>query len=255
MTLETHGWQVFTPEPELRAWADHANGVADGILAEPKMQAAWLRHGRTWFAGVDVLPNDSMGRLAGGPDLAGAAIDAARKICTAPLHAGQLSVTYPGYPKQDTGESDGNHRFRVKRDAAHVDGLLPIGPHRRRKLREPHGYTLGLPLNHTPPEAAPLVVWAGSHRIIGAALAAVLVRFDLCDWPEVDLTDAYHTARRQCFETCQRVPLHVAPGGAILLHRHLLHGVAPWAAADEGERRIVYFRPEYSDLGRWISAL
>ena len=39
------------------------------------------------------------------------------------LHPAQLSVIYPGYPKPRVGESEAAGRYRVKRDAAHLDGL------------------------------------------------------------------------------------------------------------------------------------
>ena len=46
-----------------------------------------------------------------------------------------------------------------------------------------------------------------------------------------------------------------SPGEAVLLHRHLLHGVAPWGetatAAPEG-RMIAYLRPEFTTLRDWL---
>ena len=91
-----------------------------------------------------------------------------------PLDTGQVSVTYPGYPRQDAGESDAQARYRRRRDAAHVDGLLPIGPHRRRMLKEPHAWILGLPVTECGAGAAPLVVWEGSHEVMRDRLGAVL---------------------------------------------------------------------------------
>jgi hypothetical protein len=55
----------------------------------------------------------------------------------------QVSVCYPGYPKPMDGETDGQHRFRRDRDAAHVDGLLGLGQPKRRFLKEPHQFILG----------------------------------------------------------------------------------------------------------------
>jgi hypothetical protein len=83
-----------------------------------------------------------------------------------PLHPAQVSVTYPGYPRQDPGESDAAHRFRRDRDAAHLDGLLPVGPEKRRFLRETHAFILGIAVTEASEGAAPLVVWEGSHRMI-----------------------------------------------------------------------------------------
>lgn len=77
-------------------------------------------------------------------------------------------------------------------------------------------------------------------------------------WPDIDLTDAYHAARREIFDTCPRVAVHARPGEAYLVHRLALHGVAPWAkdakAPSEG-RMIVYFRPELpGPPGSWLTA-
>jgi len=35
-------------------------------------RADWLRHGGTWFAGVNILANDAQGRVEQGPELGGA---------------------------------------------------------------------------------------------------------------------------------------------------------------------------------------
>ena len=87
----------------------------------------------------------------------------------AQLHRAQVSVTYPGYPRQDAGESDANYRFRRQRDAAHLDGLLPLGPDKRRHLQEPHAWRLGVALTRADADAAPLVVWDDSHAVIRRA--------------------------------------------------------------------------------------
>ena len=55
-----------------------------------------------------------------------------------PYHKAQLSVIFPGYPKPRTGDSEAAFEYRRKRDAAHVDGLLPIGVEKT-YLVEPHG--------------------------------------------------------------------------------------------------------------------
>ncbi|NNF73257.1 MAG: hypothetical protein HKN02_13830 [Rhodobacteraceae bacterium] len=223
-------------------------------MADPA-NAKWLRHGGTWFAGVNILPNDPGGGIGDTP-LAGPAIDAlaASGDLPATWDAAQVSVVYPGYPRRDPGETDAAARYRATRDAAHVDGLLPNGPDRRRTLGEAHGFILGLPLTQAAPEASPLVVWEGSHRVIGAELAGALSPHPPDLWPQIDITDAYHAARRACFETCRRVPLHARPGEALLLHRHILHGIAPWApgaTADPVGRMVAYFRPEMA-VERWV---
>ena len=235
------GFAVFDHDPGVLAWAEAAHAVALHIASDPVIRAANLRHGDTWFVGVDALPNGPDGAIAG-RKLIGRWEDHVE--APAEWHPAQLSIVYPGYPRQDPGESEGNHRYRVLRHAAHVDGLLPIGPARRRYLKEPHAFVLGLPL--TSSRASPLMVWPGSQRIMGDAFRG---RIGEADPGEVDLTDCYHATRREVFARISPVPVHALPGQSVLLHRHLLHGVAPWAEGDtappEG-RMIAYFRPQFS---------
>ncbi|MEL6915868.1 MAG: hypothetical protein AAFP13_15340 [Pseudomonadota bacterium] len=238
------GWERFTV-PGLAPWLEAVRPVADAIAGDPDARAAWLRHGETWFAGVNVLPNDARGAVPGGPPLPDMLGDY-------PWDAGQLSIVYSGYPQRDADESVAAHRFRRLRDAAHVDGLLPVGPERRRFMQEPHAFVLGLPLNACPAGASPLVVWEGSHEIMRAAFAAALEGEPPARWSEVDLTETYHAARRRCFETCERVPLPGKPGEATRLHRLTLHGVAPWDAGPSDGRMIVYFRPAFAGED-WLS--
>jgi len=252
------GWTRFPTDPALLAWRDAVRPAALAAVADPA-NAGWLRHGGTWFAGVNVLINDTAGAVPGGPPLAGRAVAfAAEVLGQAPAwDRAQISVVYPGYPRRDPDAPEAAHRYRRDRDAAHIDGLLPVGPDRRRMLREPHGFVLGLPITQTDPDASPLVVWEGSHETMRAALGRALAPHPPQTWPEIDLTEPYHAARRQVFRTCRRVALHAAPGEAYLIHRLTLHGVAPWAegasAPPEG-RVIAYFRPEPTGpITRWIA--
>lgn len=235
------GYQLFPADKAVAAWSAAAHRAACDVLADPMTRQAQLRHAETWFVGVDALRNAADGSLEGVP-LKGPW--QAHVMAPEVWHAAQVSVVYPGYPGQDTGESDANHRYRILRHAAHVDGLLPVGPDKRRYLQEPHAFILGLPLNHS--DAAPLMVWPGSHRIMGAAFREVVAGDDPM---QVDLTERYQAARRNCFERIEPHAVHMVPGQSLLLHRHLLHGVAPWAegasAPSEG-RMVAYFRPQFS---------
>lgn len=242
------GFTVFEQAPATLKWAQTARAQAIRIAADPQVQAANLRHGETWFVGVDVLPNAVDGSIDGVP-LKGpwrTRIAALNNL----WHRAQVSIVYPGYPRQDPDESDANHRYRITRHAAHVDGLLPMGPERRRYLREPHAFIVGLPLNRS--DAAPLMIWPGSHRIMGDAFRDCV---GAAAPEEVDLTETYHAARRVVFDQISPEPLQASPGQAIVLHRHLLHGVAPWAegatAPPEG-RMIAYFRPEFTPR-EWLA--
>ncbi len=230
-------WEAATAR-----WAEAALGAAREVLADPEQRATWLRHDGTWFVGVDALPNGPDGAVGGVP-----LPDRFRAFWEGDWHRAQLSVVYPGYPRRDPDESDAAHRFRRTRDAAHVDGLLPEGPARRRVLREPHAFILGLPL--TACAASPLVVWEGSEAVVARHLRAAHGAVGI----GTDVTEAYHAARREVFETCRRVELRARPGEATLVHRLAVHGVAPWEGdeAPEEGRAIAYFRPQLARVEAW----
>ncbi|MCG6903163.1 MAG: hypothetical protein LJE68_10815 [Rhodobacter sp.] len=252
------GWLKCGTDPVLLQWLTHAIPAARAAVADPA-NAHWMRCQGTWFAGVNVLANDASGAVNGSGPLRGAIVETAAALGL-PVQAwdrGQVSVIYPGYPKPRTGESDAAYRYRRDRDAAHVDGLHPVGDQRRRILSEPHAFVLGLPLGEAAADASPLVLWQGSHHIMRRALGAVLQDQPVERWGEVDLTEAYHAGRREVFETCARMCLHAGPGEAYLVHRLALHGVAPWTAGDDapGEARMIaYFRPELpGPISDWIA--
>lgn len=242
------GWAVLGPDPRIADWAAAALPLAKRVLAQ---SAEPWRCGGTWFVGVDALPN--------GPDGAVGRVPfpwAALPLQPEPLHPAQISVIRPGYPRADAGESETAARFRRNRDAAHLDGLLPLGHPPRRFIREPHAWILGLPLNDTTPDASPLVIWEGSHHIMRTALINALAPHPPADWANIDVTDAYTAARSHVFDVCPRREIPARPGQATLLHRLTVHGVAPWAddasAPPEG-RIIAYFRPQLSSVQDWIS--
>lgn len=257
--FDVHGWLVFDTDPQVVEWVEHARPAARAAVQNPDL-AKWLDCGGTWFVGVDALPNDEQGRVGGSAPLAGKAVDFITDHMgeLPPLHSAQVSVTYPGYPRPRRGEGEAATHYRLHRDAAHVDGLRAIGAERRRYLREPHGFILGLPLSVAEPSAAPLVVWEGSHHILRDTFATVFAGHAPADWSDIDVTDLYVAARKRVFETCRRVPVPAKPGQAVLLHRMVLHGVAPWTAgarADADGRMTAYFRPEMpGGIRRWLTA-
>jgi hypothetical protein len=246
--VQARGWHKIGPNPAILGWARAARPVAEqAIAASPE---PW-RCGGTWFVGVDALPN--------GPDgaVAGAAFPwDALPLAPCALHWGQLSTIRPGYPQLSAEETPAAFRFRQTRDAAHLDGLLPVGPEKRRKIKEPHAWILGLPL--TEAQGAPLVVWERSHLVLQDALRRALAPHPPAIWAEVDITEAYQTARAQVFELCPRIELRAVPGEAMVLHRLTLHGVAPWPSADhdkgQSARIIAYFRPMLTSVADWIRA-
>ncbi len=258
------GWCRFAYDPVLMDWVASALPAARHAVTAPE-NAQWLRYGGTWFAGVHALPNGPKGMLAGGPPLAGNVIDFIHRVLgegDAALRAfawdrGQVSVCYPGYPKPMAGERESAHRYRVKRDAAHLDGLLPEGEERRRHLREHHGFILGLPLVEADAGASPFSIWEGSHEIIRAAFREILDGLPPEAWGGQDVTEAYQDLRREIFERCPRVEVAAKPGEAYLVHRLALHGMAPWregAAAGPDGRMILYFRPPIGGPEHWLEA-
>jgi len=241
------GWSRIGPHPAIAGWAKAAQTTALDILAttpEP-----W-RCGGTWFVGVDALPNGPDGAIAGTPFPWGSL-----PLPPEPLHPAQLSVIRPGYPQPSAEETPAAFAYRQTRDAAHLDGLLPIGPDKRRMVREPHAWILGLPLNDT--AAAPLTVWEGSHTLLRAALLKALDPHPPETWGDIDITEPYQNARREIFATCRRIELPASPGEATLIHRLTLHGVAPWKPVDtaptEG-RMIAYLRPQLASVHQWLTA-
>ncbi|WP_171205008.1 hypothetical protein [Ruegeria sp. HKCCA0235A] len=252
------GWVKFPYDPVLAAWVGHALPAARAAVTDPA-HADWLDCDGTWFIGVDALPNDAQGRVGQSGPLAGTAMSfIAGRYGQLPLHKGQVSVMHPGYPRPRRGENEAAAGYRRNRDAAHVDGLRPMGPDRRRRVDEPHAWILGIPLTEASPDASPMVLWEGSHHILGAAFRRALAGTPQERLHEVDITDIYQSARREVFETCPRIELPAKPGEAYVLHRHCLHGVAPWAetaSAGPDGRMIAYFRPECSGgVAEWIES-
>ncbi len=243
------GWRRYDADPGIAAWARAALPLAIEALhnsEEPR------RCGGTWDVGLDLLPNEPDGSV-GGVAFPWEALG----LPPQPLHRAQLSTVYPGYPQPSDEETEAAHRFRLTRDSAHLDGLLAVGDDRRRMVKEPHGWILGLPLNDCSPDAAPLVVWEGSPEILRKALRTAFGDTPPETWGDADLTEIYAAARRRIFESCARVELPARPGEATLLHRLSLHGVAPWAAdatAPAEGRIIAYFRPLMPSVQDWIEA-
>lgn len=254
------GWAVFAPDAAMSGWARGCAEIAKALLSDPA-QERWYRCDRTWFAGVNVLPNDAAGAVseAGLPALSGAAVSFIRDALgfkQIAWDAAQISVVFPGYPRHGVEDTEASFRFRRNRFAAHVDGLERFGPDRRRRLNETHSVLLGIPLADHPLGASPFVIWRGSHEIMRTALRDVLGAVPRTAWFETDITDAYVAARKRCFEECEAVPVTAPLGGAYVMHPLALHGVAPWEAATAAPRAVAYFRPDLfgGDPKRWLSA-
>lgn len=240
------GYVIYGFDPRVARWAKAAYDRTQKLISDPSVLDKQMRHERTWFVGVDTLDNDEEGAINLTP------LIGPWNLPKLPLHRAQVSIVYAGYPMQDIDESDANHRYRIKRRAAHVDGLLPVGANKRRFAQEPHAYILGLPLNNV--SAAPTVVWKGSHHIMKQALVTAIGDHEPAD---VDITEVYHKARQEVFNTCEMVALDCEPGHSFMLDRFLLHGTERWDPSHSPEnegRMIAFFRPEFPNPRDWLGA-
>lgn len=246
--LKEDGFFIFERDENIEKWAQTACDIIHPIIHDPEVRKANLRHGETWFVGVDILPNDAHGAIDG-KALTGAWRS---HVPDLPLHRAQVSIIFDGYPKRDNHENLPNHRYRMNRAAAHVDGLLPVGPDRRRFGMEYHAYIMAVPLNQV--MAAPTVVWKGSHKIMQRAICEAIKGRDP---RQVDITDVYQAARKEVFATCEKVALTLLVGQVALIHRFALHGTDIWPKSYQDEtgegRMIAFFRPEFSTASEWCA--
>ena len=253
----TLGWCSFPSDEGIRNWVSHTLPVTKGIVNSAE-NSHWMRYQNTWFAGVNVLTNDAEGRVTDGPRLQGNITEFIYNILhlkTDNLDKGQISVCFAGYPKPMQAETEATFRYRLNRDAAHLDGLLAVGLQRRRYLREPHSYILAIPLVESPKDAAPFVVWEKSHEIIKQEFQKIYNSIRQDQWHDIDVTQAYQEMRKHIFEHCRRVAISVSPGETYLVHRHCLHGMAPWPKTIPNTadgRMICYFRPHSIDIQSWL---
>ena len=255
--FQRDGYLKFNFDPQLDEWAKWALPFAQATLTDPRHQQ-WWRYQKTWFVGVNVLPNDAHGSVGGGPQLGGAAAEFIRTHLGSnldDLDAAQISGIFPGYPKPEVSEKEPGFAYRLQRDAAHVDGLLRLGDEGERYAREFHQYILAIPLNAVSSSASPLVLWEGSHQIMRNRLYKLLSGLEFEEQVNRPVNEEYSGARKEAFSRCTRVEIPLQLGEALLLDRHLLHGTAPWQsldAQDQEGRLIAFFRPQHGDIAKWL---
>jgi len=257
--LALQGWGQLPVSTELEAWQNYTLPFALQRMQAPDLQQ-WWRYQNTWFVGVNALPNDTNGALDTGPSLP---TDLLKQLtdyvaCTElALDQAQISACMPGYPKACADEPAASFAFRTQYYAAHLDGLRPLGPERRRHLTEQHSLILGIPLSNHLPEAGPVMVWPGSHKLIQAWLQAEFANVPEPQWLEKDLTHGYQSVRRHILETIQPEPIYTPPGGAYIIHRHAIHGQGLWpeniANVGNNGRIIAYFRPHLHKPTDWLN--
>lgn len=253
------GWAVFEHDNAIAAWAAACAPLAGPLSCDPQ-HSRWMRCDGTWFAGVNALPNagDGSVAVAGVPPLEGAAVAFVRDTLGHggfEWDCGQVSIVWPGYPRHGSEDTEASYRYRVRRCAAHVDGL-ERSPDRRRKLSETHGFLIGIPLGEADVEQGAFVVWRGSHEIMRRAFRKAFAGTPPERWREVDLTEAYTAARSECFETCEAVEIAPGLGCAYVMHPLALHGIAPRRAEQGSPRAVAYFRPDTfgGDPAKWLAA-
>ena len=156
--FEHKGWVKFKFDERVVRWANAANSKLISKLKNKEIFDNNLTCQGTWFVGVDALENGTDGAL-GEISLSGPFESLMKHTEARGLHAAQVSIIFEGYPKPRDQESESSFNFRLKRDAAHVDGLIADFPGGPRKLKEPHAYVLGIPLNQAPKGASPVVGW------------------------------------------------------------------------------------------------
>ncbi|MDA9673207.1 hypothetical protein N9U01_02235 [Paracoccaceae bacterium] len=251
--FEHNGWIKFGYDQRLVRWAKLANSK---IIAKQKNKESFensLTCEGTWFVGVDALGNNPDGTLDGIP-LQGPFESLMKSYKAHSLHSAQISIIFQGYPKPRDQESESSFNFRLKRDAAHIDGLIADFPGGPRKLKEPHAYVLGIPLNQAPKGASPVVVWEGSHHLVSEAFERFFLNRNPNEWVDIDIREVYLETRKRIFKKCKRRILHANLGESYMVHRLCLHGISPWDFKtknfNEG-RKIAYFRPELQDMSSW----
>jgi len=251
--FEQKGWIKFKFDQRVAHWANTANSKITSKLKNKEIFNNNLTCQGTWFVGVDALENDTNGAL-GEISLSGPFESLMKRTEARGLHAAHVSIIFEGYPKPRDQESESSFNFRLKRDAAHVDGLIADFPGGPRKLKEPHAYVLGIPLNQAPKGASPVVVWEGSHHLISKAFNSLFLNRDPEKWKDLDVREVYMQTRKSIFEKCKRRVLHANLGESYMIHRLCLHGISPWEFEiknfNEG-RKIAYFRPELQNLADW----
>ena len=109
-----NGYCVFEADSEIRAWVSRTLPAALKAV-HLEQNKHWLRHGNTWFAGVNVLDNDATGKVNNGLAIQGQAARFLREKLKADMNKldrAQVSVCYPGYPLPSSREDSTGFAYR-----------------------------------------------------------------------------------------------------------------------------------------------
>ena len=244
----TRGWVALPFSDDLFSWVNGVKASVNQKLQLMCEEEKDVRCGGTWFPGVNFLDNDPHGNIDGSifpSDLT----DLKKKL--EPAFSGfydraQISICYPGYPKKMDDETVSAFNYRKNRFAAHLDGLLPIGQHRRRFLMEHHAFIYGIPINLTGEGSSPCVVWEGSHKVVQNEFKSFLTFRKIHSLQDQDVTEFYSSIRKKIFASCRMKKIWLPVGQSYLIHRLTLHGILPWvrdAKNTNVNRTVAYFRP------------
>ena len=240
-------------------WDRPDGGLGGKAASGPTMaltqasEGAEFRCDGAWFPGDQYrwpTAQTAARRSLGVPPLGGAPL---RFLAEALGFAGlafdraQLSVCFPGYPRQGAR----GDRGRLRLSLASATPPMSTGCGARCRARADGG-------SRRPTASSSACRWwrpirprarsrSGRARTRSCAAPSreAFAGAPPERWREIDVTEAYQEARQRCFETCARVPLPARRGESTIVHRLALHGVAPWTApANAPPRAIAYFRPD-----------
>ena len=264
------GWCFLDSNAEHHQWIDSAKASIVKKFDQRKYKKSDFRSGATWFTGINFLDNGPNGDINGKPFSSEIWFEISEKFGSEVKYwdAAQVSICWKGYPIKDSLESENSFRYRLKRYSSHLDGLIPVGQKKRRFAKEFHAFILGIPLLNNSVDAAPLVVWEGSHIIFRDIFRRVYSGLSESEISALDVTEIYHKYRKEVFSSCctrKVVPYKNQP---YILDRHLLHGVVPWKEDINSSsipyednalrlnpmtgRIVTYFRPPHEDPTDWV---
>ena len=251
--FQTKGWVKFDYNATIDNWVNQARPFVKQAMEHDDNQH-WWRCGNTWFVGVNLLPNDNQGNIGDG-FLSGEVNDFIQQYFIMPekgFDRAQISTCVPGYPQPSVNESGTAFNFRLNKDAAHVDGVLPIN--KRRFLQEYHAFILGIPLTDIDINTSPFVIWEQSHSIIEQTFSQRFNNIPYHQWQHEDITECYKSARQQVLDSCKRRVIEAKVGEVYFAHRLSVHGMTRWKQTEntsehnkttKSNRTICYFRPNY----------
>ena len=268
--FQQKGWRFLDDDGEFRPWINAAKRNIVSKFKNKQYDMGQLRSGSTWFVGINFLDNGPKGDIKGVPFSSKIQSDIRRQFgslieC---WDQGQVSICWPGYPRRDLTETLNSFKYRVKKYASHVDGLIPTGNKRRRFAREFHAFILGIPIINSTSHSAPIIVWEGSHLIFRDLFKTLYSGLSEFEVNNLDITEIYQECRRKVFSTCSASIVCCDKNRPYILDRHRLHGVLPWVDATRNlsvtsdtprseidplaGRAVIYFRPQYEHKLDWV---